>query len=284
MPDLHIRSVDLFHEVYGTSGPWLALNCGGRHRYLEMAPLAQSIAREGFRVLVHDRRNTGASEIEISGADTEEEIWADDIHALMQHYGAKQAFYGGSSAGARLSMTVYRRHPESVLGLLLMRVTGGEFAWGRLREIYYGQFIAAARAGGMAAVCETEAYRERLALKPSNRSKLMAMDPQTYIEVMARWLAAFAGGPINPVMGVPAEELQAYRVPVIVVPGNDKTHSSVNGRAAAKLIPGAVLHELPLKDQDVDLIAFPEWAPHIPELTRAFARFMHAHVPGHGAS
>jgi pimeloyl-ACP methyl ester carboxylesterase len=278
MPYLNIRSVDLYHEIYGTSGPWLALNSGGRHRYLEMAPLAESIAREGFRVLVHDRRNTGASEIRIAGADTEEEIWADDLHALMQHYGASRAFYGGSSAGARLSMTVKRRHPEAVIGLLLMRVTGGEFAWGRLREIYYGQFITAASMGGMAAVCETEAYRERLALNPSSRAKLMAMDRADYIEVMSRWLEAFAGGPINPVMGVSADELRAYDLPVIVVPGNDKTHSSVNGRAAAKLIPGAQLHELPLKDQDVDLIAFPEWRDHLPELKYEFVRFMRANL------
>ena len=125
MPYIHIRSVRLFHEVYGQSGPWLALNSGGRHRFVEMAPLAQMIAREGFRVLVHDRRNTGASDIVIAGQDSEEEIWADDLVALMRHYGAAPAFFGGSSAGARLSMMVLRRHPDMVRGLLLMRVTGG---------------------------------------------------------------------------------------------------------------------------------------------------------------
>ena len=105
MPYLTIRSVQIFHEVYGDSGPWLALNSGGRHRYLEMAPLARMIAAEGFRVLVHDRRNTGASDIMIAGDDSEEEIWADDLHALLGHYGAKNAYFGGSSAGARLSMS-----------------------------------------------------------------------------------------------------------------------------------------------------------------------------------
>jgi hypothetical protein len=63
-------------------------------------------------------------------------------------------------------------------------------------------------------------------------------------------------------------------VPVLVVPGNDKTHASVNGRAAADLIPGAELFELPIDDQDVDLIPFADWAPHEPALARAFADFM----------
>lgn len=83
MPVLNIRGAHIFHEVYGDSGPWLALNSGGRHRYLEMAPLAQAVAAKGFRVLVHDRRNTGASDIIIGGEGSEEDIWADDLHALL---------------------------------------------------------------------------------------------------------------------------------------------------------------------------------------------------------
>ncbi|NQW92515.1 MAG: alpha/beta hydrolase [Polaromonas sp.] len=277
MPYLNIRSVNIYHEVYGTSGPWLALNSGGRHRYLEMAPLAKSIASEGFRVLVHDRRNTGASDIVIDGHESEEEIWADDLVALMRHYDALPAFFGGSSAGARLSMTVHRRHPEMVRGLLLMRVTGGAFAAGRLPGMYYGQFIDAAKQGGMAAVCATEAYVERLTLNPDNRTRLMEMDPVDYLRVMTHWLDLFNTGPESPVRGVTEEELGAYRLPVMVVPGNDKTHSSINGRAAASLIPGAELLELPMKDQDVDLIAFPEWKEHFPALTQHFCRFMRQH-------
>ncbi len=278
MPYLDIRGVKLFHVVHGDHGPWLALNSGGRHRHLEMAPLAQAIAAEGFRVLVHDRRNTGASDILIQGDDSEEEIWADDLHALLAHYGALPAFVGGSSAGARLSMMLKRRHPQAVKGLLLMRVTGGTFAAGRLPHMYYGQFIDAARHGGMAAVCETEAYRERLALNPDSRAGLLAMDPAHYIEVMTRWRDRFTSGPISPVMGVPEAELKAYRLPVIVVPGNDKTHSSVNGCGAAALIPGSELSPLPLQDQDVDLIAFPEWGAHLPELTAKFCDFMRRHA------
>jgi pimeloyl-ACP methyl ester carboxylesterase len=231
-------------------------------------------------VLVHDRRNTGASDIVIAGQDSEEDIWADDLAALMRHYGATKAFFGGSSAGARLSMMMLRRHPDMVPGLLLMRVTGGALAAGRLPQMYYGQFLDAAKKAGMAAVCETEAYRDRLALNPDNRERLMAMDPAEYIRVMAHWLERFMTGPEGPVRGVPEAELKAYRVPVMVVPGNDKTHSSVSGRAAARLIANAELVELPITDQDVDLIAFPQWAEHYPSLTRHFCDFMRRHEGG----
>jgi pimeloyl-ACP methyl ester carboxylesterase len=274
MPYLNIRSVNLFHEVHGDHGPWLSLNSGGRHRYLEMQELARQVAAKGFRVLVHDRRNTGASDILIGGSDTEEEIWADDLHALMQHYHKGPAFYGGSSAGARLSMSVKRRHPQAVQGLLLMRITGGVFAAGRLPNTYYGQFIKAAQKGGMAAVCETAPYVERLALNPSSRERLMAMDPKDYIAVMSRWLDAFLSGPIEPVMGIPEEELRSYRLPVLMVPGNDKTHASFNGMAAHQLIAGSELFNLPIQDQDVDLIPFPQWSEHYPALAKKFAEFM----------
>lgn len=45
-------------------------------------------------------------------------------------------------------------------------------------------------------------------------------------------------------------------------------------RAAARLIPGAGLHELPIADQDVALIPFEQWAPHEEEIARTFADFI----------
>lgn len=99
MAVVEINGARIYHETFGDRGPWLALNAGGRHRGQEMAPLARAIAERGFRTLVHDRRNTGASDIIIAGNDSEEDIWADDLVALLGHYGATRAFFGGSSAG-----------------------------------------------------------------------------------------------------------------------------------------------------------------------------------------
>jgi pimeloyl-ACP methyl ester carboxylesterase len=140
--------------------------------------------------------------------------------------------------------------------------------------MYYGQFIQAARAGGMAAVCATEQYRERIAANPENGERLMAMDPQQYISVMSHWLDIFTSGPAAPMMGVREADLKAIRVPTLVIPGNDKTHSAPNGRVVQKLIPGSRLHELPLEDLEVALVPFTDWAPHEEEIARACAEFM----------
>ena len=58
------------------------------------------------------------------------------------------------------------------------------------------------------------------------------------------------------------------------MPGNDNTHASANGLAAAKLIPGSELFELPITDQDVPVLPFSAWAGHEPAMVRAFMDFM----------
>jgi pimeloyl-ACP methyl ester carboxylesterase len=210
----------------------------------------------------------------IGGHEGEEEIWTDDLYELLGKVGARPAVVGGASSGARTSIITYLRHPDAVRALFLMRLTGGEFAAGRLPEMYYGQFIRAAREGGMAAVCATEQYRERIAANPGNRERLMRMDPKRYIEVMSSWLAIFTRGPVSPMYGVTQAQLGSIKVPSVVIPGNDKTHSMSCGRAIQKLIPGSRLVELPLEDQDVPLIAFPEWAPHEETIARVCAEFI----------
>ena len=126
----------------------------------------------------------------------------------------------------------------------------------------------------MAAVCATEQYQERIKANPKNRARLMAMDPKKYIAVMSRWRDEFSKGGDLTLMGISEAELRSIKVPTVVIPGNDKTHASANGRTAAKLIPGARLHQLPITDQDVDLIPFDQWAPYEDEIAHAFVDVM----------
>jgi pimeloyl-ACP methyl ester carboxylesterase len=274
MPTINIRDIHLNHLVLGERGPWLALITGARRGFTEFVPLAEKIAAHGVRVLLHDRRNTGASDIVIDGSEGEEEIWTDDLYELLGKLEARPAVVGGASSGARTSIITYLRHPDAVRALFLMRLTGGEFAAGRLPEMYYGQFIRAAREGGMAAVCATEQYRERIAANPANRERLMRMNPRRYIEVMSNWLAIFTRGPVAPMYGVTKAQLGSIRVPSVVIPGNDKTHSMSCGREIQRLIPGSRLVELPLEDQDLPLVPFSEWAPHEETIARACADFI----------
>jgi pimeloyl-ACP methyl ester carboxylesterase len=274
MATCDVRGAMLLYETFGEAGPWLALMPGGRRGFTELVPLARKLAQRGLRVLLHDRRNCGGSDIVIEGHLGEEEIWADDLARLLREVGAATAFIGGTSSGARTSVIVQQRHPQVVRGLILMRVTGGSFAAGRLPHIYYGQFIEAARQDGMAAVCEMPDYQERIRMNPRNRDRLMAMDKDHYIQVMSHWLDIFQRGPSEPMLGVEPQVLRAIEVPVLVVPGNDRTHGRLCGEAVSGLIPGAVLKPLPLQDTDEPLLPFADWAPVEELLASSIADFI----------
>jgi pimeloyl-ACP methyl ester carboxylesterase len=274
MATAKVRGLNINYEIVGTEGPMVTLITGGRRGYQEFVPLAKKIAVNGFRVLLHDRRNTGASDMLIDGGEVEEVVWADDLHELLKQLGATPAFIGGSSSGARTAILFCVRHPEATRGLLLLRVTGGAFAAQRLPENYYGQFIKIAQEGGMAAVCATEAYQERITSNPANRDKLMKMDPKKFIEVMTKLRDLFVKGANLPVMGVPEADLRKIKAPAMIIPGNDNTHSSESGRTAHRMIAGSELHQLPVTDQDVPLIPFPDWASYEPEIARVFTDFM----------
>lgn len=274
MPVSTIRGVNINWQVIGTTGPWVAMTTGGRRGHDEFIPLAHKIAAYGYRVMLHDRRNTGASDVLIEGDEGEEAIWTGDLYALMSQQNALPAFFSGASSGARTSILFYLRYPQAVRGLLLLRVTGGAFAAGRLPENYYGQFIRAAQQGGMAAVCAMDQWKERIAANPANRDYLMNLPAQQFIDVLTRWKDIFVAGAHHPVMGVTEDELRSIKVPTLIIPGNDKVHSSASGLAAHRLIPGSTLHRLPVEDQDVPLIPFPDWGAHEAEIARVFADFM----------
>jgi pimeloyl-ACP methyl ester carboxylesterase len=274
MPVSKINGVNINWQVIGDRGPWVAMTTGGRRGHEEFIPLAQKIARYGHRVMLHDRRNTGASDVLIEGDEGEEVIWTRDLHELMSRQDALPAFFSGGSSGARTSILFYLRYPEAVRGLMLLRVTGGAFAAGRLPENYYGQFIRAAEQGGMAAVCAMDQWKERIAANPANGDYLARLPARQFIDVLKRWNEIFVAGAHLPVMGVTEDELRSIKVPTIVIPGNDKTHASQSGLTAHRLIAGSTLHRLPIEDQDVPLIPFPEWSPYEDEIARVFAEFM----------
>ncbi len=274
MPYAHIRGIEINYETVGDRGPWLALSPGGRSGYAEFRRLADKIAAGGFRVLLHDRRNCGASDVSFDDSQGEDAHRVDDLHELLSKLDALPAFVGGSSSGCRMSLLYYLRHRPAVSGLLLLRVTGGPYPAKLLPEKYYGQFIQAAEQGGMGAVCAMDHWRGCIESRSANRDKLMAIPPARFIAAMSHWRDLFAEGCDRPVIGISREELHSITVPTIIIPGNDKIHSGASGRLAHSLIPNAELHELPIVDSGAELIPFADWSPHEDEIARVFVEFM----------
>ena len=274
MANASVRGVTLHYEVIGNSGPWVAIAPGGRRGIEGVQSIAQRIAAAGYRVLVHDRRNCGASGVSIDGEGSEYEIWADDLHALLTQLGATRAFVGGSSSGCRMAILYALRFPQALQGLLIWRVTGGGTAARRLARNYYTQYIEAAQSGGMAAVCETEHFKARIAERAENRARLMAMDVPRFIGVMERWNRYFIEGIDLPIIGATEAQLRSIIAPACVIPGNDNSHPRRVGENLVTLLPNAKLHSLGLKDYDLDLSPRDEWNEREPALAKIFIDFM----------
>jgi len=259
MPVATIRGVDINYQVLGERGPWVALQPGGRRGLIGVKSLAEKIAEAGCRVLVYDRRNCGASSVSFDGGSSENEIWAEDLHALLSEIDALPAYIGGSSSGCRLALLAALRHSADVRGLLLWRVTGGAYAAERLAENYYTQFIMAARNGGMEAVCQTEHFGEVIANNPANRGRLLAIEPQRFVAIMEDWRRAFREGAQHPVIGVSPAQLRSLAMPACVIPGNDRVHPRAPGQAAHRLMPNSEYHEVLTEDRpDLD-VALEDW-------------------------
>jgi pimeloyl-ACP methyl ester carboxylesterase len=274
MPIAKVRGVNINYKILGNRGPWVALSPGGRRDISGIELLAGKVAERGYRVVIFDRRNCGASDVVIDGNESEYEIWADDIHDLLRQLGALPVIVGGSSSGCRTALLFALRHPESVRALLLWRVTGGRFACERLAEEYYGQFITAAKAGGMAAVCEMEHWKERIEANPANRGALMNMDPARFIAVMSHWREYFLKGADLPVIGATETELQSIRVPACIVPGNDNTHGRQTGENLGRLLQKSEVHILFPKHYDEPLSPREEWDEKAGEMAELFGDFL----------
>jgi pimeloyl-ACP methyl ester carboxylesterase len=278
MPERVVRGVHINYELIGQSGPVIALTPGSRRAYGELVDLAKRIAANGYRVLLHDRRNCGASEVAFDGSASENEIWADDLHELGRELGALPMYVGGSSSGARLAILYALRHPASLRGLLLWRVTGGKDAVDKLAESYYGQFARIARAGGMKAVCESEHFATCIAARPANREKLMATNVDEFVAVMTSWRETFLKSAELPIAGATEQDLNGIKAPVCIIAGNDVIHSPITARKAAALIPGAVLHEGVVERLPDDRLRHEwdraEWRAAEPRIAEIFAAFL----------
>lgn len=260
MPFANVNGVRLNYLMLGDAGPVIALQSGARRGMQEVKGLGELLADAGYRVLLSDRRNTGNSGVSIDGEGSEFEIWADDLLALLKHLNIDKCVVGGSSSGCRLSTIFTLRYPQSASALIMMRVTGGLFAVERLSHLYYTQYIETAERGGIAAVCEMEHFKDLISRDIKVRDTVMEWPVERFVAVMKRWRHNLELGRNTPILGATEAELRSIKLPVLVLPGNDKTHSLASGRLAASLIAGVELHELRNDQLDADLISLNEWS------------------------
>jgi len=278
MTEVLVHGVRINYETIGSNGPWIALTPGSRRPYDELINISKAIARSGYRVLLHDRRNCGASEVAFDGSASEHEIWADDLYELGQILGALPMYVGGSSAGARLAILYALRHPDGLRGLVLWRLTGGQEAVDRLAENYYGQFIKIAAEEGMAAVAGSDHFSECIRARPANKERLLQTDVRHFIETMTHWRECFLQSANLPIVGATEADLRSITAPTCLIAGNDVIHTPQTARKAASLIPNSELHANVVEWRSDDNLLKEwdrkEWREAEPRMAEIFASFL----------
>jgi pimeloyl-ACP methyl ester carboxylesterase len=274
MPIETIDGVAINYEIIGGGGPAVALSPGSRNGLDSTRALAERMAAAGYRVLIHDRRNCGGSDVAFDGSKSEFEIWAEDLHELLQRHAMLPVIIGGQSSGARLALTVTIKHPDAVRALILWRVTGGLFAVRRLSKKYYSDYVALAEQGGMAAVCADAHFAEMIRRRPSNRDKLMGMEAKNFIAVMKSWQDYFEAGADLPLIGASKTALRGIVAPACIIPGDDLTHPGDVAARAAGLIPDCEVHKIHDVDQNVDVTTPEEWHAKEARIAEVFTDFL----------
>lgn len=179
-------------------------------------------------------------------------MFADDVLAAADAAGLDRFVAGGISMGAAIALQLAARHPDRVLGLVLVRPAWAFDAapqnmrpYTEVAELIRGRALDEARdafaSSATAARFRTEA--------PDNLASLLGFFARENAAVFAEVMQAIAGdGP-----GVTRAAAASLAIPTLVIgSGVDLVHPLAPARSLADAIPNAVFVEVTPKATDKD--------------------------------
>lgn len=246
-----VNGLTIAYELIGEGEHTIGVTAGGRYSKDTpgMHELGAELAKAGYRTLIWDRPNCGESDL-CFDAETESMMNTAALAGLLDKLDLGPVMLVGGSAGARISLMTAINRPDLVAGLFLLWVAGGPLGLAVLAEHYCFASAFAANTQGMHAVAELPAWQEQLSRNPGNRERMLAQDPQTFVDTMQRWAKSFFPVDDSPVPGLSEAQLGSIRVPTTILNSgrSDIHHPRTLTEALAKLIPGAKLDDPPWAD------------------------------------
>jgi pimeloyl-ACP methyl ester carboxylesterase len=250
---VRVNGLDIGYELIGDGTRAWSLTPGGRFNKETpgLRELAEALAAQDGRVLIWDRPNCGESDVCFDG-DTESNLHADTLAALLEHFDLAPAIVAGGSAGARVSLLTATRHPDVVRALALWWISGGVMGQLTLGNVYCAPSIRAAWKDGIAAVADLPEWAEVIERNPGNRQRILDQDRDEFIATMERWMMAYCPQPDQHVPGLPDDVARSIRVRTIVFRSgaSDPNHPRATTEAVAELLPNARLVEPPWGDRE----------------------------------
>ena len=153
-----------------------------------------------------------------------------DVVGLMDALGIDQAYLGGGSFGAAISLGCAARYPDRVRAIFPSNLAGGVICDAYLATKLHRSLDMALNQGMPAVVAAFDRddrfapfVSERVQDDPGFRKDLEAMPPEEYAQVMRDTIYALFDGPY-PTLGATVEMLKGIRTPTLVMPGNNDIH------------------------------------------------------------
>lgn len=261
-----IDGIETHYDLVGDGPPLLMFAPGGFDAtiekwsslgiYAKTKPL-DHLARH-YRCIVFDRRECGRS-----GGRVERVTWADYARqgaALLDHLGIDRAHLMGGCMGVSPITTFASLWPERVISMILYWPVGGA----RYRINGHARFadhLAFASAEGLGAVVErVRATGKSFSGDPRGgpwassirnhadfAEEYASFDLDAYKFVVAGMARTLLDRDTVP--GAEPEDLLRFKVPSLIIPGNDASHATSAARYLAECIPGSQYWDAAVDDQ-----------------------------------
>ena len=240
MATAKVNGAEIYYEETG-SGPPIILSPGGLQGVASSyQPVIEGLSQE-HRVVVYDRRFGGQSR-----SPMVVQTWdmvCDDVFGLMDTLGIEQAYLGGGSFGAAISLGCAVRRPERVRAIFPSNIAGGVICDAYLAAKLF-KSMDWAENRSIAAIIDAfdpddrfSPFSPELAQTDADyRKNLEAMPTEDFIQVMRDTIYALFDGPYL-TLGITEKALKSVSVPAMVMPGNNDVHPRGLAEAVHRLVP-----------------------------------------------
>ncbi|MGV9862256.1 alpha/beta fold hydrolase [Rhodococcus koreensis] len=253
MPEVVVNGGVVCYDLIGPeTGQVLVVTPGGRfsRKYRGVRPFAEALAADGKRVLIWDRPNTGASDIQIYGR-SESHMRAETLAGLVNALDLGPVVALGGSGGARDSIVFAIEYPQLVSKLVVWSIVGGTFSSMSLASVYVLDEIRTVRRRGidgiLGLVGRAGSWQDLVNANPRNKQRLYDLGADEFARVMWRWLEAYVPKSTEAIPGVSDSEMRGLNVPTLIVRGgeNDIDHPKRTSFEVHALIEGSRLIDPP---------------------------------------
>ena len=248
MPTAKVHGAEIYYEEAG-SGPPIILSPGGlQGRADSYQPVMDALSQE-HRVVAYDRRFGGRSRSALVVQTWD--MVCEDVFGLMDVLGLEQAYLGGGSFGAAISLGCAVRQPQRVRAIFPSNIAGGVICDAYLAGKLFKSLELAVNDGISSAVAAFDAddrfapFSPEIAQSdPQYRKTLEDMDTADFAQVMRDTIYALFDGSF-PTLGMTQEVLKDIRVPALVMPGSNDIHPRRVAEMVHRLVPNCQWAEIP---------------------------------------